>query len=256
MQQQILSAVYDETALATAGELVHATETLDAPSHIAIYRDSIRLGLAHALREIYPVCARLLGDAYFTQVCEQYIQEHPSHSPDLNRYGLAFPEFASKLSLANDLPWLPDVLRLERSWHKVFSGNDTTKFDLECLAELTEEQSLYACIVLQENMQLIDSVWPIDNIWHANRDFSKEPETLDLSELPDEKVCLMIWRDGLDMHLDLLTTEMGCLLQSLRDGDSLQTAYELLDQQYPTAEFSDLFGQIAANKWIAAVLLD
>jgi len=250
IQQKILSAVYDETALATAGELVHATGTLDAPSHIAIYRDSIRLGLAHALREIYPVCARLLGDAFFAQVCEQYIQDHPSHSPDLNRYGLAFPEFMSKLSLADELPWLADVLRLERAWHKVFSGVDATDFDLQCLAELTEEQSLCASIVLQENMQLIESVWPINKIWHANRDFSKEPEIIELTE---QTVCLLIWRDGLTMHLDVLSAEMWSLLESLGKGDTLQDACELLEQQYPTADFSDLFGQITVNKWIADV---
>jgi len=64
IQQQILSAVYDEAALTSAGKLVQATRALDAPSHIAIYRDSVRLGLARALREIYPVCARLLGDLF------------------------------------------------------------------------------------------------------------------------------------------------------------------------------------------------
>jgi len=253
IQQQILSAVYDEAALATAGDLVHATETLDASSHIAIYRDSIRLGLAHALGEIYPVCARLLGDAFFTQLCEQYIQEHPSHSPDLNRYGLSFPEFVDSHRLASELPWLVDVLQLERAWHRVFSGMDAVEFDLQCLSELTEQQSLSACIILQQNMQLIESLWPIDKIWHANRDFSKEPEIIALTE---QTVYLLIWRDGLTMHLDVLSAEMWCLLESLGDGDSLQDACELLEQQYPAADFSGLFGQVAVNKWIAGVRLE
>jgi len=252
IQQQILSAVYDETALVAAGENVLASDTLDAPAHIAIYRDSIRLGLAHALREIYPVCARLLGDVFFAQVCDQYIQEHPSRSPDLNRYGLAFPEFISRHSLAEELVWLPDILRLERDWHKVFSGVDTTEFDLQCLSELTEEQSLSACIVLQENMRLIESVWPVHAIWHTNRDLDKEPEVIELTE---QTVYLLIWRDGMTMHLDVLTAEMWYLLQSLKNGNSLEDACKLLERKYPDAEFSDLFGQIAVNKWIADIKL-
>jgi len=250
IQQQILSAVYDETALTAAGENVLASDTLDAPAHIAIYRDSIRLGLTHALREIYPVCARLLGDAFFAQVCDQYIQEHPSHSPDLNRYGLAFPEFINNHSLAVELVWLPDVLRLERDWHKIFSGVDATEFDLQCLSALTEKQSLGTCIILQENMCLIESIWPVHTIWHANRDLEKEPEEI---ELVEQTVYLLVWRDGLTMHLDCLTAEMWCLLQSLKNGDSLQDTCELLERKYPDAEFSDLFGQVAVNKWIADI---
>ena len=256
IQQQILSAVYDEAALVTASELVHASDTLTASSHVSIYRDSIRLGLAHALREIYPVCARLLGDDCFSHLCEQYIQNHPSHSPDLNCYGLAFPEFVGSHSLADELPYLPDVLRLERVWNRVFSGIDTTEFDLQCLSGLTDEQSLCASIVLQDNMQLIESNWPIDKIWYANRDFTKEPETLDLTELTElteQAVYLLIWRDGPTMHLDVLPAEMWCLLQSLHTGETLQGACELLEQQYPAADFSSLFGQIAVNNWIADI---
>ncbi len=252
IQQQILSAVYDETALVAASENVLAGDTLDAPARIAIYRDSIRLGLAHALREIYPVCARLLGDMLFAQVCDQYIQEHPSRSPDLNRYGLAFPEFINNHSLAVELIYLPDILCLERDWHKVFSGVDATEFDLQYLSGLTEKQSLSTCIILQENMRLIESVWPVHTIWHANRDLEKEPEVIELTE---QTVYLLVWRDGLMMHLDVLTAEMWYLLQSFKNGDSLQDACELLEQNYPDAEFSDLFGQIAVNKWIAGVHL-
>jgi len=250
IQQQILSAVYDETALAAAGENVLASDTLDAPAHIAIYRDSIRLGLAHALREIYPVCARLLGDAFFAQVCDQYIQEHPSRSPDLNRYGLAFPEFIDDHSLTDKLVCLPDILRLERDWHKVYSGVDATEFDLQYLSDLTEEQSLSACIILQENMRLTESVWPVHTIWHANRDLDKEPDVITLTE---QTVYLLVWRDGMTMHLDVLTAEMWYLLQRFKNGDSLGESCELLEQKYPDAEFSDLFGQVAVNKWIADI---
>ncbi len=250
IQQQLLSAVYDQSELINAGSLVQASDGLDATSHVGIYRDSIRLGLAHALHEQYPVCARLIGDTCFAHACEQYIQQHRSDSPDLNRYGLAFPEFLDMHALATQLPWLPDLVRLERAWHQVFSGPDMVDFDLQRLAGLTGEQGLHAGILLQENMQLLESCWPVDKIWHANRDPDTQPDTIELTE---QGLYLLIWRDQKAMHLDVLPDDLWFILNSLQAGHTLSDACEQLEQRFPEASFADLFALIAGNRWIADI---
>ena len=54
-----------------------------------------------------------LTGAFFGEAARQYIVGHPSLSGDLNDYGGEFAQFLAAYPHAADLPYLPDVARLE-----------------------------------------------------------------------------------------------------------------------------------------------
>ena len=61
-------------------------------SRLAIYRQTIFHSLHNALSTSYPVIGRLVGTEFFRFLAKQYIQQYPSVSGDLNRYGDAFSQ--------------------------------------------------------------------------------------------------------------------------------------------------------------------
>ena len=90
------------------------------PSHFKIYQNSILGTLQKALKEIYPVCLKLVGDEFFLDMVTIYINENPSFSPDLNEYGATLPNFINQFKPAETLAYLSDVTKLEWAWHRAY----------------------------------------------------------------------------------------------------------------------------------------
>ena len=66
---------------------------LDAVARKAIYRDMYFARQLAALADAFPVLAAQLGDARFRRLALQYLIEHPSQAPALERVGARFADF-------------------------------------------------------------------------------------------------------------------------------------------------------------------
>jgi hypothetical protein len=90
LQLDFVDAVLARNDQAIAAHLsVHAGT---AESRLAIYRSNTYSNLRAALRDVYPVIVRLVGDDFFAHAASAFIRAHPSTSGDLNDYGDGFGE--------------------------------------------------------------------------------------------------------------------------------------------------------------------
>lgn len=55
-----------QTALSEFVKLVAPSTQIDAQQQIEIYKDSIVTGLLNSLKALFPVCEKLVGDAFFS----------------------------------------------------------------------------------------------------------------------------------------------------------------------------------------------
>lgn len=219
-QQDFYNAVFEPTTknVMTACEDIEATKALSADARLSIYRDSILAAMTTALMGIYPVCTRLVGEAYFTQMVAGYLQQYPSSSPDVGHYGEFLgdylEDFLPRVEQQN-LNYLADVARLEWLWHQGFNAKDALyEAGMQPLAELAQvsaEQQGKILFQLQPSLGLLSSIFPIDKIWLMNQQVSEQ-----VGEQVSEKPCqeerfeliekhreFVIWR-GLDyaMHIE------------------------------------------------------
>lgn len=141
------------------------THALTATAHFAIYKNSILGAQQNALKAIYPVCVKLVGEDFFIYMANHYIAKHASCSPDLNDYGKYFSEFIKTFSPANDLPYLPDVATLEWAWDKI--DRMSTQFS---------------------------SPYPVHHIWETNQDNFVGDDTIVLIE--NQVYFYRVWREG------------------------------------------------------------
>jgi putative DNA-binding protein len=84
----------------------------------AVHRETMLASLAHALESIYPACLRIVGREFFRAMARRFAVEVPSTSPDLNDYGESFAEWLASFPPARELPYLPDVARLDWALHR------------------------------------------------------------------------------------------------------------------------------------------
>lgn len=89
---------------------------LDRPAQgaMAVYRNTVLHGAAEALRANYPVVEQITGAEMFDQVAVDFAATCPPRSPVLALYGAEFGDWLAHQRWIGDLPYLPDVARVER----------------------------------------------------------------------------------------------------------------------------------------------
>ncbi|MBI3716590.1 MAG: putative DNA-binding domain-containing protein [Betaproteobacteria bacterium] len=144
-------------------------DKLSAEARLAIYRHNVFTNLTHALADIFPVVARIVGEAFFREAARLFIRDVPSTSGDLNRYGAAFGDFLQAYPHAQELPYLADVARLEWAWHQAFHAADGGTLDLARLAAVPAEGHGALRLRLHPGARLLRSPFPLLAIWQVNQ---------------------------------------------------------------------------------------
>lgn len=102
----------------------------------AVYRNTVVKGCVDALQANYPAVARLVGDPWFRAAAAIYVRRAPPSQPCLVDYGEGFSGFLADFAPAAQLPYLPDVARLDRLWTEAHLAPDDAPLDAASVAAL------------------------------------------------------------------------------------------------------------------------
>ncbi len=160
---------------------------------LGIYRGNSVANASAALALAYPVCRRITGDDYFDGLVRRYRAETPSVDGDLNRYGSTFADFLDRFEPVRELPYLPDVARLEWSVHVAAMAADAVPLGGAAFAGLDADSLCAARLGMMPGFALHGSVWPIADIWLQHQQDAAAELDIDLHQ-PQRAV---VWRDGL-----------------------------------------------------------
>jgi hypothetical protein len=91
------------------------TRALDRPAQggMAVYRNTVIHGAVEALRANYPVVEQIVGEEMFEHVAVDFASARPPATPILALFGSEFAEWLTHQEWIADLPYLPDVARVE-----------------------------------------------------------------------------------------------------------------------------------------------
>ncbi|HXZ53048.1 MAG TPA: DNA-binding domain-containing protein [Burkholderiales bacterium] len=152
---------------------------------LAVYRANVEGNLASALAGAYPIVRKIVGQGYFAQLCRAYAARHSSASGDLNRYGSQFAHFLGDYAEVADLPYLPDVARIEWLVHFAYYAQDPDEFDANALAGVPAERYAQLRPRLAPPCAVLSSAWPLGRIWAVHQDDYRGAFDVDLRAGPD-----------------------------------------------------------------------
>lgn len=130
------------------------------PAGMAVYRGNVFGNWADALAGAYPVTQRIVGAEFFDAMARDFARAYPSSSGDLHEYGAQLAPFLAGYAHTQDLPYLPEVARLEWLVHRAYHAADPAPFDV---AHPTEARIAPACALLAAE-------WPAASIWLAHQE--------------------------------------------------------------------------------------
>lgn len=198
-------------------------DALGAAHRVSIYRNAVRSNWRGALQAVHPVVQKLVGSAFFNEAADRYAEAHPSTSGDLHDYGSRFGDFLAGYPHARELPYLPDVARLEWALHESFHSRDVEPLALARLGAVAPDEYGNLAFRVAPSVRLIDTAWPIFAIWEANQGEGDLPPDFTLDGGGD---WLMVRRDGFAPVVELLDPADYEFLSASLAGETLAQAVE------------------------------
>jgi len=193
------------TSAARTRESPEAGNELAMPdARLAIYRANGRANYRNALAATYSVAKRLTGAAFFNAAVDAFVAAHPPVSGDLNVYGEHLAGFLERYPPAANLPYLPDVARLEWAIDEANRAADTPRVPDAVLAALSlvaADRVAGVRLALAASCRMLASKYPILHIWRANQPDRAGDERIELDE---GGVALLLRRDADGVAMEAL----------------------------------------------------
>jgi hypothetical protein len=190
------------------------------PQGLAVYRGNVFGNLTKALASAYPTVRKIVGAEFFEGLAREYACAHPSTSGDLNEYGERLPEFVAAFAPTQDLPYLPDVARMEWLAHRAYYAADATPFDVTKIFH-SDPQALRPR--LAPACALLVSDWPLARIWVVHQDDHVGAVAVDLRSGPNR---ILVHRPRWRVQVRALAPGDYRFLESAQRGETLGEALE------------------------------
>lgn len=219
IQSAFLRAVFEGREQDIAPHILALGVAPDA--RLAVYRNNVLHNYHEALRAVYPVVERLVGEEFFAHAARRYALASPSLSGDIQDYGGSFPELLAALPGAAELSYLPDTARLEWFAHEAFHAAEHPPLNPESLAAVPAERYPELRFALHPSCRLIASPWPVQRIWEVNQPGYTGDVSVDLRM---GGVRLLLWRPRFQVEMVPLAAGEFALLEFLAAGRSLGAA--------------------------------
>ncbi|MBI3144891.1 MAG: putative DNA-binding domain-containing protein [Pseudogulbenkiania sp.] len=192
---------------------------LTAGERLQIYRNMVFNTLSGALKTSYPSVLCLVGADCFDGAAARYIAAVPSRSGNLQDFGEAFPDFLATMPETVELPYLADVARLEWARQESYLAAEARPIAPECLTSLGEEGLAGSVFALHPSVRLIDSHYPVLDIWR----FCQE-ENHDYLRLGEHGQAVLVWRKGTQIVMQAISSSSCQFITGLLAGMPLGAA--------------------------------
>lgn len=131
------------------------------------YPASLHANAERALAITYPTVQALLGEQAFAVLSRRFHQAHPHHLADWGEWGEALPEWLAAQAELVELPYLPDVARLDWSCHVSERAADA-RIDVASMGLAAAQAPERLRLRLAPDVRMLSSTHPVVPIWRAH----------------------------------------------------------------------------------------
>lgn len=215
-------------------------QALDRPAHgaMAVYRNTAIHGAVEALRANYPVVEQIIGEEMFEHVAVDYASTCPPREPVLAIYGAEFADWLTHQKWIVDLPYLPDVARVERLHLDCLFARDEDALPAESVARISRLPG--RSLRLHPAVRFAWLSTPGMTIWLAHQ--SAVPSQI----TPEWKSegALFSRPTPFVIHAPRIGPAAHRMLSGIRLGETMSACIEAADRLYPSEDCAAVFASL------------
>jgi hypothetical protein len=208
-----------------------------AEGAMRVYCNTTLSGCVDALRDNFPAVTRLLGDEMFEVIAAEHARQCPPRRPVLALYGARFSDWLEMQPWVREVPYLPDVARIERMYIEALFAADEQPLGLHELQGRDDWQALRLALHPATRFDWLTA--PARSIWFAQIDHVD-------GELQFEWQAegILLTRPGLDVRPIALDRAGHRFLFGIRLGESVGDAAIATSSLYPETDIGSLFASL------------
>lgn len=245
-QQELADAIRANSTLVS--NLLQPTPQ-GAPARLHIYSNAYRARLGEALKENYPVLARVLGDDGFADLTAAFLHAYPSRTPSIRWFGEELARFAEQEADVLPHPALCDLIRMEWALNTAFDGTDANPLTVEDMLALAPEAWPTQRFTPHPTLHLLALNWNVEPLWNA-LSADENAETKPPEQFQHH---LLIWRVGYRTQWRSTVPEEAILLQAIVAGNTFAQLCEAAGEFAATNAAKTVAGYL--RNWVEAGLL-
>lgn len=202
-----------------------ASPGADLAFRFEVYRRNVQDSLIEALADGFPVVRQLVGDDCFATLARDHAHRHPPRSPVLADWGDAFAEALTPWARQAQVPYVPDVARLERARVRAFHAADAPTLEPAELARCLARPDRLGRLRLRvhPSVSVIESPYAVASLWLAHQ---RDPEAVAGVPLWNPQAALVLRQDE-HVPVHVLSQDEVRLLR----GQTLALAAQALEGQ-------------------------
>jgi hypothetical protein len=182
-----------------------------------VYAHGYLARLVEALELEYAALARILGPDAFGALVARYLAVFPPRSFDLSGAGDRLPRLLEFDALSAELPFLADLARLERAAAVAFTAAAAEPLAWEAFRGLAPDAAASLRLRLAPGVVLVESEWPIADLWRCRLGEDDEDVSIPLEERPQR---VLVWRTGGRVRVAALPEIEAALVAAAGGGDA------------------------------------
>ena len=202
---------------------------LDRPAQgaMAVYRNTVIHGAVEALRSNYPVIEQIVGEEMFEHIAVDFASTCPPRDPVLALYGGELADWLVQRSWIADLPYLPDVARVERLHVSSLFAPDEERLPSEHAAQLARLPSTSLRLHPAAGFAWLST--PAMSIWLAHQG----PAAAEIAPEWKGEGALFARPKPFTSHAAVISRAAHRLLSGVRLGESLGASMAAAAKLYP-----------------------
>lgn len=214
-----------------------------ATKRFDVYRNNVIASLITAMGDAFPVIKKLVGEEFFDAVALHYVKAYPPQSPLIMFYGENFAEFLAGFEPAQQVPYLPDMARLEHARRKAYHAADDSAIAPEQFAQIPQDNLANVRLTFHASTEVIASAYPIFSIWRFNATNDGDG----VSQLPEDA---LVSRPGNDVEMRLLPPGGAAFIGALQNQRTLAEAADMAGLASADFDLSENIGGLLAARII------
>ena len=205
---------------------------------MAVYRNTVIHGAVEALRANYPVIEQIIGEEMFEHVAVDFASTCPPRDPVLALYGAEFADWLMHQQWIEDLPYLPDVARVERLHLSSLLAADEERLSHEHAAQLSRLPSVGLRLHPAAFFAWLST--PAMSIWLAHQESAPSEIAPDWGG----EGALFARPKPFTSHAALISRAAHRLLSGVRLGETLGFSMAAATKLYPDEDCSAILASL------------
>ncbi len=196
-----------------------------APEHaprVWVYQNNTFGATLDYLSEVYPATKGVVGEQFFRQMCQQYVQDHPPEKGNIYYFGGDFASVLPHFEGLQGMPYLQDLLAYEWAQHCAYFAETGSMLNP---VDIPQEELLQLSIRFNNSVWFKQCDFPIHEIHRQSLPSYAEEIKIDLGQSQDS---LLVFKQGYTVYNQIISNEHAIFLAEISESENLLQAIEQL----------------------------